>query len=205
LGHRIAEHVDLDGDGDVDADDPWTRLVYDARWRVVATYRIDAVQDTEALHERFIYHAAGLDGLGTGSYIDALVLRDRDADGNGSLEERHYYCQSWRHDVVAVIDHQGRQIEHMRYTPYGVPISIPMADKDRNGLLEQTDLDLQAAAISLPYDVRFDNDLDGDVDFTDLSLAVNQTSAIGSDPIGRGVLSSYGHRAGYGGYQWIPA
>jgi len=68
IGHRIAEHVDLDGDGDVDADDPWTRLVYDARWRVVATYRIDAVQDTEALHERFIYHAAGLDGVGTGSY-----------------------------------------------------------------------------------------------------------------------------------------
>lgn len=204
LGHRIAEHVDLDGDGDVDADDPWTRLVYDARWRVVATYRIDAVQDTEALHERFIYHAAGLDGVGTGSYIDALVLRDRDADGNGSLEERHYYCQSWRHDVVAIVDHLGRWIESMRYTPYGVPISIPASDKDRNGLLEQADLDLQAAAISLPYDVTFDNDLDGDVDFTDLSLAVNQIGAI-TDPIGRGVLSSYGHRAGYAGYQWIPA
>ena len=43
------------------------------------------------------------------------------------------------------------------------------------------------------------------MDFTDLSLAVNQASALGSDPIGRGVLSSYGHRAGYAGYQWTPA
>lgn len=68
--------------------------------------------------------------------------------------------------MVAVIDHQGRQVEQVRYTPYGVPIAIPMADKDRSGLLEQADLDLQAAAISLPYDVTFDNDLDGDVDFT---------------------------------------
>lgn len=205
LGYRIAERIAAEGED-------WTRLVYDARWRIVATYKIDVSEDEEALHERFVYHAAGLDGLGGGSYIDALVLRDRDADGNGSLEERHYYAQSWRHDVVAVIDHQGRQIEHVRYTPYGVPISIPMSDKDRNGELEQADVDAMVAAITAytdpsgsVYQVEFDNDLDGDIDFTDLSLTISQINAIGTDPIGRGVLSSYGHRAGYAGYQWIPA
>ncbi len=197
LGHRIAERIAAEG-----AD--WTRLVYDARWRVVATYRIDVSEEEEALRERFVYHAAGLDGVGTGSYIDALVLRDRDADGNGSLEERHYYAQSWRHDVVAIIDHQGRQVEHMRYTPYGVPISIPASDTNRDGVLDSDDLTLQAAAISGPYSVVHDLDLDGDVDFTDLSLAVNQIGAI-TNPIGRGVLSSYGHRAGYAGYRWMPA
>jgi RHS repeat-associated protein len=205
LGYRIAERIAAEGED-------WTRLVYDARWRIVATYKIDVSQDEEALSERFVYHAAGLDGLGGGSYIDALVLRDRDADGNGSLEERHYYCQSWRHDVVAIIDHQGRQIEHMRYTPYGVPISIPMSDKDRNGELEQADVDAMVAAITAytnpsgsGYQVEFDNDLDGDIDFTDLSLTIAQMNAIGTDPIGRRVLSAYGHRAGYAGYQWMPA
>lgn len=198
LGHRIAEHVPAAGSH-------WTRLVYDARWRVVAAYKIDVAEDEEALSERFVYHAAGLDGLGGGSYIDALVLRDRDADGNGSLEERHYYCQSWRHDVVAIIDHQGRQIEHMRYTPYGVPISIPASDGNRDGVLDSDDLTLQANAISGPYSVVHDLDLDGDVDVFDLFIASAQHGAIGADPIGRGVLSSYGHRAGYAGYQWIPA
>ena len=176
----------------------------------MATYRIDISEDEEALGERLVYHAAGLDGVGTGSYIDSLILRDRDTDANGSLEERHYYAQNWRHDVVAIVDNLGRQIEHMRYTPYGIAISIPMADKVRNGLLEQADGSAMAAAVSNysnngVYDVRFDNDLDGDIDFTDLSLAVNQSSAIGSDPIGRGVLSSYAHRAGYAGYQWTSA
>lgn len=198
LGHRIAERIEADGED-------WTRLVYDARWRIVATYRIDVSEDEEALGERLVYHAAGLDGVGTGSYIDALVLRDRDADANGSLEERHYYAQSWRHDVVAVIDHLGRQIEHMRYTPYGVPISIPASDGNRDGVLDQDDLDDLVAAISGGYEVRYDMDLDGDVDVFDLYIASGQHGAIGSAPIGRGVLSAFGHRAGFAGYQWVPA
>jgi RHS repeat-associated protein len=152
-----------------------------------------------------VHHAAGLNGLGTGSYIDHVVLRDRDADANGSLEERHYYCQSWRHDVVAVIDHQGHVVEHTRYTPYGIPISIPMADKNLDGLLDSTGTDatLQGNAISAAYNVWYDNDLDGDVDFTDLSLWLAQYNAIAADgPFGAWRLSAYGHDLGYAGYRW---
>ncbi len=50
--------------------------------------------------ERFVYHNAGLAGGGGSSYIDAVVLRDRDAntawedEADGTLEERVYYCQN---------------------------------------------------------------------------------------------------------------
>jgi hypothetical protein len=50
---------------------------------------------------------AGLGGFGGSSYSDSVVLRDRGAntdwvdESDGTLEERRYYCQNWRHDVVA--------------------------------------------------------------------------------------------------------
>lgn len=204
LNYRIAERVDSDDDGSL-SDENWTRFIYDARWRVIAAYEIDPVAETEVIRERHVHHAAGLDGVGTASYIDEVVLRDNDPDGDGTLDERHYYCQSWRADVVAIIDHQGRQVEHIRYSAYGVPYSIPMADKDRNGTIEVTpgnpDVTAQANAISAAYDVWFDNDLDGDVDFTDLTLWSAQAAAIAADgPFGRGVLSGYKHNRGHAGY-----
>lgn len=65
LGHRIAWHYDVtdDGttglpDGVVDGDDPWYYMVYDESWRIVAVYRAD----DEDPKERYVYHAAGLDG-----------------------------------------------------------------------------------------------------------------------------------------------
>jgi hypothetical protein len=68
-------------------------------------------------------HNAGMGGFGGSSYIDALILRDRDADldENAVLEERLYYCQSWRADVVAVVDSTGTLVEGARYSAYGVP------------------------------------------------------------------------------------
>ena len=35
-------------------------------------------------------------------------MRDRDTDGNGSLDERIYYCQNWRYDVV-----HGREVKNV--------------------------------------------------------------------------------------------
>jgi len=43
-----------------------------------------------------------------------------DVQADGTLEERIYYCQNWRHDVVALIDANGggQQIEQVRYEAY---------------------------------------------------------------------------------------
>ncbi len=50
-------------------------------------------------------------------YVDALVLRDRDTDGNGSLDERLYALQDANWNTTALINSSGTTQE--RYTPFG--------------------------------------------------------------------------------------
>ena len=52
-------------------------------------------------------------------YIDDLVLRQRDSDGNGSLDERLYSLQDANWNVVAVSSTGGTIQERYVYTPYG--------------------------------------------------------------------------------------
>ena len=76
LGFRIGWHYDADADKDVDSSDPWYYFCYDDAWRVVATFRADDTNPKEV----FVHHNAGLGGFGGSSYIDRVILRDRDAD-----------------------------------------------------------------------------------------------------------------------------
>ncbi|MBD3331254.1 hypothetical protein GF356_00265, partial [candidate division GN15 bacterium] len=54
-------------------------------------------------------------------YIDNLVLRDRDTDSNGSLNERLYALQDVNWNVTAVADSSGSMQERYGYTAYGTP------------------------------------------------------------------------------------
>ena len=133
LNHRITWHYDVDDgsgggpDGTVDSDDPVYVFVYDDRWRIVAVYRDDHTDIDANPKEQFTYHNAGLRGGGGSSYIDSVILRDRDATGewheeaDSTLEERVYYCQNWRADVVALFTDTGHMIQQVRYDAYGVP------------------------------------------------------------------------------------
>jgi RHS repeat-associated protein len=53
-------------------------------------------------------------------YIDDLVLRERDTDANGSVDERLYAMQDPNWNVVAVAGTGGVVQERYSYTPYGV-------------------------------------------------------------------------------------
>lgn len=53
--------------------------MYDDRWRVVGVFR----DVGSAPKESFVYHAVGNAGRGSSSYIDSVILRDRDANGGG--------------------------------------------------------------------------------------------------------------------------
>ncbi len=53
-------------------------------------------------------------------YIDDLVLRERDTDASGSVNERLYSMQDPNWNVVAVSDASGAVQERYSYTPYGV-------------------------------------------------------------------------------------
>ena len=190
----------------MDASDAWRRFGYDHRWRVVAEHH-DA-ETTPRLS--YLHDAAGLDGRATGSYIDEVICRERrvvidendpqnPAEGGNAFNERLYYCQNRRADVVAMVDSAGRQVEQARYSAYGVPFGLPAGDADSDGDVDAADLtQIQSWIDNTIYDVRGDYDLDGDVDATDKSLA----SGISGTTLGRGVLSrnSMSNRFGYAGY-----
>ncbi len=114
----------------------------------------------------FVNHKTDLDGNGSSSYIDNVILRERDANtswmsaSDGTLEERRYYCQNWRADVSAIVSSGGVLIEWAKYSPYGIPFGLPGADTDSDGDCDATDITNFDSVPS--YDVRYDVDLDGD-------------------------------------------
>ena len=195
---RFLEHEDTDDDGDVDASDKWFYLMYDERWRWVATFR----EDDSDPKEEFVPHQAGLDGQGGSSYIDLVVLRDRDGGNgdwttaaDGTLEERLYYCQNWRADVSAIVEDTGEMVEWVKYSAYGVPFGMPRGDTDSDGDADSTDRS-NINGWSSGYDVRYDVDLDGDIDAADESAASDVT-------LGRGGLSQVMVRRAYAGYVYL--
>jgi len=57
-------------------------------------------------------------------YIDDLVLRDRDTNFNGSLEERLYGLQDANSNVTALADTSGDVQERYVYSAYGTPFVL---------------------------------------------------------------------------------
>jgi RHS repeat-associated protein len=121
VGHRISARYNTTA--------PWYHFAYDERWRIVEMY-----EDTDtAPTEQFWNHNAGLSGFGGSSYIDDVILRLRDTNGDGTLDERRYCLQNWHHDVVALIDNTGSIIERANYTAYGTPIGTFSSINNRKG------------------------------------------------------------------------
>ncbi len=213
LNFRISTHSDLTRsgggapDGTVDSNDPTYYLTYDERWRQVATFR---GTDSDP-KERFVWHNAGLAGKGGSSYIDAVVLRDRDLNSgwtsaaDGTLEERFYYCQNWRADVSVIMSSAGQVKEWVKYSAYGVPMSITPADFDGDGFVTGDDDTAFNAAYGLgTWNARTDLDLDGTIDSDDATIWGVEFGA--GEAGGRGVLSraSVANKLGYAGYQHAP-
>ncbi|MEX2219388.1 MAG: RHS repeat-associated core domain-containing protein, partial [Phycisphaerales bacterium] len=207
LGYRIGYHYDVDTDVDVDDDDPWYWHAYDERWRIIGTYYHDpndANTEDDDPKERFVYHAAGFGGYGGSSYIDSVILRDKDANtaweaaSDGTLEERRYYCQNWRADVSAVLTDVGKLVESVKYSSYGVAFGLPTGDTDSDGDYDATD---EGAIGGGGYNVLEDADLDGDNDAADATFAYGVKG--GYQTLGRGTLSSTAveNRKGYAGYE----
>jgi RHS repeat-associated protein len=52
-------------------------------------------------------------------YVDGLVLRDRDTDSNGTLDERLYALQDANWNTTALVNTTGTVQERYTYTPFG--------------------------------------------------------------------------------------
>jgi RHS repeat-associated protein len=203
LGFMIGVHEDTDTDGDADASDKWYYPAYDEAWRMVANFR----ESDSSPKEEWVSHLAGEDGLGGSSYINGVVLRDKDADtdwvnqSDGTLEQRVYLCQNWRGDVSALVKTGKLLLEWDKYSAYGIPFGLPGADTDSDGDCDGSGAGTDIAAIQglidiSSYGVRADVDLDGDVDATDKTTAQNQMQGIA---LGWSELSSDRHSLGHQG------
>ncbi len=138
-----------------------------------------------------------------------MLLRDRDATGNwnaatdGTREERTYYLQNHRGEIVQLIWSTPwgvRRCESVRYGAFGVPTVIASGDFDGDGDEDSEDSDFMLNLLAqnpVPYSVVADMDLDGDVDEDDDSLQFLTSGG------GRGLLSTSGvaNRRGYAGYE----
>ena len=203
LGFMLGVHEDTDDDGDVDGSDLWFYTAYDEAWRGVSTYRSS---DSDP-KEEFVVQLAGDDGRGGASYINGVVLRNKDANtawttaSDGTLEERVYYCQNWRGDVSALVHSNRVLMEWVKYSAYGVPIGLPGADTDSDGDCDSTDITQIQTWIDTPpspHEVRGDVDLDGDVDAGDKSTAQVYLEGTTS---GWDALTAVGNKKGSGGYE----
>ena len=122
-----------------------------------------------------------------------MTLRDKDANSgwtntsDGTLEERRYYCQNWRNDVVCITDSSGDPQEWTRYSAYGVPFSIPKGDYNCDGVLADTAALTGMVAGSPGFWTDFNQDGSADTGDTDALTADITTNA--SAPGGRGKLS----------------
>lgn len=212
LGFRIMwqYHVNFDG---VLSNSERYYFMYDESWREIATFRNQDASPKEAL----VYHEAGSGGSGDASYIDSVILRDRDANGgggwageaDGTLEERRYYCQNWRADLVAITKSDGTPLEYVRYSSYGEPTVYPVADLDMNGKVESADsTEWTALSGGTGTTSAFTPDLnfDGTEDSADSTL-FNDSYTANSGLSGVGRLSSpaVANRIGYAGYKWDAA
>jgi RHS repeat-associated protein len=85
-----------------------------SQWQVIEE-RLGTSPDSADADRQFVW------GL---RYIDDLVLRDRDTDGNGSLDERLYACQDANWNVTAIVDATEAMQERYAYRAYGQPLFL---------------------------------------------------------------------------------
>ncbi len=118
--------------------DAWNRLseVKNAGGTTLSTYQWDGLgrrtRETRSGTTTDLYYSAAWQVLeervsGTTRisyswspvYVDAMIARDRDADSNGSLEERLYVAQDANFNVTGLIDTSGTVQERFQYDAFG--------------------------------------------------------------------------------------
>ncbi|GAB4552599.1 MAG: hypothetical protein Tsb0013_14930 [Phycisphaerales bacterium] len=168
--------TDTDNNLEDSLEDPWTYALYNERWQLLVemageTSSGAAIPDDPTLC--VVHHAAGRNGSGSSSYIDDVILADADTNGDGTLDERTYFVQNWRHDVVARLGASGRVEDWTDYTPYGEPIDVLEADFNADGEVGAGDYTTFTSQFTTadcgPSGCIADFDRDGDVDLGDFS------------------------------------
>src|SRR5690606_28622440 len=132
-------NLSYSANGEMTTDQAGQTLVYDAWGRLVSvgtqTYAYDALNRRIGAGTTQLYYSAGWQVLeernssgGTTIqyvwspvYVDAMVLRDRDANASAGdgLEERLYATHDANFNITALADTAGDVVERFIYDPYG--------------------------------------------------------------------------------------
>jgi YD repeat-containing protein len=133
-----------DNNGSMTTDDQGHTLTYDAWNRLVsvenggttlATYTHDGagrrVKATASGTTTDSYSAGGVVAevyrggqvcertVAAPGYVNAVLLRDKDTDANGSLDQRLYYTADANANVTGLLSTAGTILQHQVYTSYG--------------------------------------------------------------------------------------
>jgi RHS repeat-associated protein len=183
LGRQVRSVYNTDGDTSLDDEDvEWTPR--DLLGRPIGIWRQGPVSEGSRPcakpYQFFGYNSTGFRGTGydaSGGILDCPVVRWRDTDNDGTLDETLYYLQDLRGDITALLDPVSQDIvERVRYGPTGRPEAFPAADVNFDGKVDGGDKDAFEAALDAftsdpaNYDPRADLDRDGDVDAKDEEL-----------------------------------
>lgn len=128
-------------DGSVNSDDPYYCYQYDEATRLLAEYRWiggggDNTDQAKYIH---VVDNAGLGGFGGSSYINDVILTERDdttgekSASDGVYDVRLYPLVNWRHDVVGLATAAGLMKEWVKYSAYGEAFGLPIGDATDDG------------------------------------------------------------------------
>jgi RHS repeat-associated protein len=133
----------------------WTvrEYYYNNQWQNLEVRKEVKARSGTPLSEPAVAAAVCEQYLWSPRYIDAPILRDRDADANSGtgnlggtgsgLEERHYYTTDGNGNVTALTDTSGAAVERYVYDPYGKPTiynndwtaTVSWANSEQNEIL----------------------------------------------------------------------
>jgi RHS repeat-associated protein len=138
LTYDLNGNLTTDETGNVLVFDAWNRLVQvkGSSGNVVATYKYDAlgnrIQETSGGVTRDLYYSvlgqvleeqvngqAQVQNVWSPVYVNALVERDRDPNGSGTLSERFWATQDVTWNVIALVNNSGQVVEQYVYDPFG--------------------------------------------------------------------------------------
>jgi YD repeat-containing protein len=144
--------LNFDSNGNTTKDEVGRTLTYDAWNRLVSasgspgvTYAYDPlsrrIKETRGSNSTDLYYSdkwqvveernngstnAHIQYLWSPVYVDAMILRDRDANGSSGdgLEERVYAMQDANWNVTGIMNPAGNVLERYVYDPYGLPTRL---------------------------------------------------------------------------------
>jgi len=120
---RVKAHIDAQAPAEPNGVDHYRHFYYNASWQILETRKSTSEEtgpETLDVEMQYVWSAR---------YIDAPVLRDRDADDDAEtgdlgvtdsgLEERLYYTNDANMNVTALLATDGTPLERYVYDPYG--------------------------------------------------------------------------------------